>query len=299
MAMSVVYTTFNGQIVLENRGGVASFYAPDTMGSTVALLNSAGVVTDTYSYWPYGEVQNHSGSSQSPFGFLGTIGYYTDVVGSFLYVRARFLRQALARWQTLDLLWPFERAYAYVGSSPLTYVDPTGLIPRLPVGSDCAGWAKYLPGMLKRCEALPNNSVCISQWNNLACAYAAQCLHKPCSIRIGGGGGGGRGPSGTGTTPASSGRGCGKSCDSPPLPVDNSCSQMCAAIQQGQDTTTISTLCVFCYSNWGLPPYVADPTAPSGIFPPSTQDCINRCVLIGTGIRTGSPIPASSLPCSC
>ena len=128
MAMSVVYTTFDGEIVHENRGGVASFYAPDTMGSTVALLNSSGVVTDTYSYWPYGEIQNHVGSSQTPFGFGGTIGYYTDVIGSFLYVRARYLRQALARWQTVDRLWPWQAAYpyGYCLGNPVSYVDPLG-----------------------------------------------------------------------------------------------------------------------------------------------------------------------------
>ncbi len=126
MAMSVVYTTFDGELVHENRGGVSSFYAPDTMGSTVALLNSVGVVTDTYGYWPYGEIQSHVGSSQTPFTFLGTLGYYLDVVGSFLYVRARYLRQALARWQTVDRLWPRERPYGYVNSSPAQRTDPSG-----------------------------------------------------------------------------------------------------------------------------------------------------------------------------
>ena len=125
--MSVVYTTINGMIVHENRGGVESFYAPDTMGSTVALLNSSGVVTDTYTYWPYGEIRSHVGSSQTPFTFLGMIGYYTDVVGNFIYVRARYLRQALVRWQTVDRLWPAELPYVYCNGSPTRWTDPTGL----------------------------------------------------------------------------------------------------------------------------------------------------------------------------
>ena len=127
MAMSVVYTTINGMIVQENRGGVKSFYAPDTMGSTVALLNSSGVVTDTYTYWPYGEIRSHVGSSTTPLTFLGMIGYYADVLGSFIYVRARYLRQALTRWQTVDPIWPWEEAYAYASLNPVTGSDPSGL----------------------------------------------------------------------------------------------------------------------------------------------------------------------------
>ena len=58
--MSVTYTTFNGQIVYENRNGTQSFYAPDTLGSTAMLLDTTGTVTDTFTYWPYGEIQGHT-----------------------------------------------------------------------------------------------------------------------------------------------------------------------------------------------------------------------------------------------
>jgi len=126
MAMSVTYTTFNGQLVKENRGGTESFYAPDTLGSTAALLSTTGSVTDTYDYWPYGEIRNHSGSSITPFTYVGTFGYYLQILNNFSYVRDRFLRQGLARWQSLDPFWPEEMPYAYVESSPTVYVDPTG-----------------------------------------------------------------------------------------------------------------------------------------------------------------------------
>jgi len=128
MAMSVVYTTINGQIVHENRGGVEAFYAPDTLGSTVALLDSAGTVTDTYSYQPYGEIVSHIGSSVTPFTFIGTLGYYLDILGSQIYVRARYLRQALTRWQTVDGSWPSQPVYCYVDCQPTNEVDPSGAV---------------------------------------------------------------------------------------------------------------------------------------------------------------------------
>jgi len=127
MAMSVAYTTINGQIVHENRGGVEAFYAPDTLGSTVALLSTTGAVTDTYTYQPYGEIVSHVGSSVTPFTFVGTLGYYLDILGSQIYVRARYLRQALTRWQTLDPVWPWQLAYVYVNASPVVNNDRSGL----------------------------------------------------------------------------------------------------------------------------------------------------------------------------
>ena len=47
------YTTLDGEIVYENRGGVERDYVPDALGSTVALLDSAQAKTDTFTYWPY------------------------------------------------------------------------------------------------------------------------------------------------------------------------------------------------------------------------------------------------------
>ncbi len=136
MAMSVTYTNFNGQLVHENRQGTERFYAPDTLGSTAALLDPTGTVTDTFTYWPYGEIWTHTGSSATPFTVVGTLGYYLDVPGVLLYVRARHLRQALARWQTVGLLWPVEGPYEYAFSSPLIYTDPSGeLAGGIPIGA--------------------------------------------------------------------------------------------------------------------------------------------------------------------
>ena len=151
--MSVVYTTINGMIVHENRGGVESFYAPDTMGSTVALLNSSGVVTDTYTYWPYGEIRSHVGSSQTPFTFLGMIGYYTDVVGNFIYVRARYLRQTLTRWQTVDPLWPSQRPYTYVEDAPASISDGSGM-GSLDICTGYPWWVAICMAIKKFCAGL-------------------------------------------------------------------------------------------------------------------------------------------------
>jgi RHS repeat-associated protein len=126
MPMKVVYRTVNGRI-LGHKAGVASEYLLDPLGSVIGTSNSAGVVSNRTTYWPFGEVRTGGVSSVTPFGFCGGWGYYTDSSGS-LYVRARYYRPSLTRWQTVDPLWPDESAFAYVDSFPTYAADPTGQI---------------------------------------------------------------------------------------------------------------------------------------------------------------------------
>jgi RHS repeat-associated protein len=126
MAMSVTYTNFAGRVVSETRGGVEKHYQRDTLGSTAALVDNSGNVTDRFEYWPYGEISQRTGTTPTPFTFVGTLGYFKDILDKMFYVRARYLRPDLARWQTVDPLWPKEQAYCYVMSSPSFLVDPTG-----------------------------------------------------------------------------------------------------------------------------------------------------------------------------
>ena len=43
-------------LLFEDQSGVLSYYVSDNLGSTRALTNSAGAVTDTYSYDAYGNL---------------------------------------------------------------------------------------------------------------------------------------------------------------------------------------------------------------------------------------------------
>ena len=77
--MGVVnYTVLDGEIISENRNGVERDYVPDPQGNTVALMDSNQTITDTFNYWPYGEQQSRTGTTPTPFRFVGTRGYYRD-----------------------------------------------------------------------------------------------------------------------------------------------------------------------------------------------------------------------------
>jgi RHS repeat-associated protein len=126
MPMAVTYMNFGGRIVAENRGGIYKEYVRDTLGNTIALIDENQNVTDTWTYWPYGEVRTRTGTTATPFGFVGALGYYTGDTG-LLYVRARFLVAQAARWLTVDPFWPTLRGYSYCENQPLSYWDPFGL----------------------------------------------------------------------------------------------------------------------------------------------------------------------------
>ena len=98
---TVRYTTVNGEIIAEKRNGVRSLYVPDPLGSTVALLDNTQTKTDTFEYWPYGEVRTRTGTTATPFQFDRTLGYHQDS-GSRTYARARTLNTTQGRWMTQD-----------------------------------------------------------------------------------------------------------------------------------------------------------------------------------------------------
>ena len=129
---TVRYTTVYGEIIAETRNGVRKQYIPDPQGNTVAMIDNTQTITDTFNYWPYGDIQSRTGTTPTPFQFVGTRGYYKDSasINTKTYVRARHLDVAKCRWLTADPIgfaggdW---NLYRYVGNNPRTMVDPSGL----------------------------------------------------------------------------------------------------------------------------------------------------------------------------
>jgi len=62
-ALLTSYVLGGGQIVSQTQAGNSSYYHPDVLGSTRALSDSSGSVTDTYSYNAYGQIVSQTGST--------------------------------------------------------------------------------------------------------------------------------------------------------------------------------------------------------------------------------------------
>ena len=108
----------------------------DALGSTIALVDGSGNVATSYSYDPFGNTTSSGLVSSNPSQYTGR-----ENEGNGLYFyRARYYSPSLHRFISEDPLG-FRAGdlnfYAYVGNSPVTSVDPTGLTRECPVVSLC------------------------------------------------------------------------------------------------------------------------------------------------------------------
>ena len=110
-----------------------SVYHFDMHGSTVALTNSSGAVTDRYTYGAYGEQLTHTGTSDTPFNFCGQYGVMTDANGLY-YMRERYYAPEIKRFLNTDINKGdindsrTLNLYTYASDSPIIFIDPEGLV---------------------------------------------------------------------------------------------------------------------------------------------------------------------------
>jgi hypothetical protein len=90
-------------LIGQEQSGTYQNYHFDSRGSTVAMTDAKGVVTDRFEYDSYGGSLSHTGTSDTPFQFNGKYGVQTDPNG-LLYMRVEdVLRRAMAGSHRRDL----------------------------------------------------------------------------------------------------------------------------------------------------------------------------------------------------
>ncbi len=116
-------------------GNKVAHYHFDRIGSTLALTDASGAVTDAYAYDPFGAMVGHTGKSAQPFTFVGGWGVRQE--NATLYqMRARYYDATTQRFLSRDPIWPQIddplqlNPYAYAYANPLQYVDVDGLTPQ-------------------------------------------------------------------------------------------------------------------------------------------------------------------------
>ena len=101
----------------------------DYRGSTVAMTDGGGNVTDRVAYSPYGGITSRTGTNDTPFLYNGSYGVQTDANG-LLYMRARYYNPAICRFVNPD---PLEflgglNFYTFAKGNSISKIDPSGKI---------------------------------------------------------------------------------------------------------------------------------------------------------------------------
>jgi RHS repeat-associated protein len=118
-------------LLFQDRSGARSFYVSDNLGTTRALTNSAGSVTDTYSFDAYGNSIALAGATSNPYLYAGE---WLDASAGQYYIRARDYEQSLGRFTSRDVFLAIDRMpltlnrYTYANNDSVDSSDPSGFI---------------------------------------------------------------------------------------------------------------------------------------------------------------------------
>ncbi|HBF11828.1 MAG TPA: hypothetical protein DDW49_00310 [Deltaproteobacteria bacterium] len=110
-------------------GSQIRYYHYDPLGSTVALSDPQGNVTDTYLYDEFGGLNRSTGNTPNPFQYVGRLGVQNDGTGLY-HMRARYYDPVAGRFISRDPIGLVGgmNLYGYVENNPVSYVDPSGQI---------------------------------------------------------------------------------------------------------------------------------------------------------------------------
>jgi RHS repeat-associated protein len=129
---NATYYVYGLGLTGQEQNGAYSQYHFDSRGSTVALTDANGNVTDRFEYDSYGTSLAHTGTSDTPFQFNGRVGVQTDSNG-LLYMRARYYNPAIRRFVNQDVLFGdlnpgiSLNRFALANGNPISLLDPFGL----------------------------------------------------------------------------------------------------------------------------------------------------------------------------
>ena len=124
--------TYADDLISMTRGDQTYWYHFDGLGSTRALTDGTGAVTDTYDYDAFGNLIARTGTTENPFLFTGQ---RFDANTGFYHLRARYYQPGVGRFTAVD---PWEgdvyapgtlHRYLYTANDPVNKVDPSGCSP--------------------------------------------------------------------------------------------------------------------------------------------------------------------------
>lgn len=134
-------------LIGEEVSGTFKTYHFDYRGSTIAITNASGNITDTFAYDTYGKLLSRTGTNKVIFGYNGRDGVVTDDNG-LIYMRARYYSPTMKRFINADVVaGAISNAitlnrFAYANGNPVSFVDPFGLWSLKSAWNGLKNWVK-------------------------------------------------------------------------------------------------------------------------------------------------------------
>ena len=116
-------------LLSQNRAGVERYFHADGLGSTRALSDATGSLSDQYGYSAYGESAYESGSTDNAYRYTGE---QLEAGLEQYYLRARYYRPGSGRFSRMDEFLGLSEMpitlnkYVYANLNPVTTIDPSG-----------------------------------------------------------------------------------------------------------------------------------------------------------------------------
>ena len=127
----IVSYLYGDDLIKQTRAANDNYYLYDGQGSTRALADGAGIITDTYDYSAYGTLIDSTGFVENSYLYVGE--QFDENVDQY-YLRARYYDSSLGRFITEDsflgiLGEPITlHKYIYGNLDPINNLDPSGNI---------------------------------------------------------------------------------------------------------------------------------------------------------------------------
>ncbi|WP_055073990.1 RHS repeat-associated core domain-containing protein [Pseudanabaena sp. 'Roaring Creek'] len=125
---------FGSDLIAQDRNGTKSFYVYDGLGSTRALTDATGNVTDTYNYDAYGNLSSSTGTTVNSYLYAGE--QFDKNLGDY-YLRDRYYSTDIGRFTQRDrfdgdMMNPLSlNRYGYTHGNPVNGTDPSGMFQTL------------------------------------------------------------------------------------------------------------------------------------------------------------------------
>lgn len=108
--------------------GDTFYHHYDALGSTAALTDSAGVVTDEYDFEAFGETAAENGATPNPYLWNARSGYRYDAETGLYDIRRRKYSADSGRFISEDPVHSDDQnLYRYIANQPVMRRDPSGL----------------------------------------------------------------------------------------------------------------------------------------------------------------------------